>query len=107
GQSVEECDRMLAAAKQADRRLFPVHNRVYDHATEKVKEIVDSGAIGDVFLIQTNGFEGPGTVRVRPWLGTKAGGGGVLLAQSVHAAYMLRWIFGDVAQVGCLFGDRK
>src|SRR5437762_8045306 len=50
------------------------------------------------------GFEGPGTVSVRPWLGTKAGGGGVLLAQSVHAAYMLRWIFGDVAQVGCLFG---
>jgi predicted dehydrogenase len=107
GQSVAECDRILAAARQAGRLVFPVHNRVYDWATERVKEIVDSRQIGDVFLVQTNGYEGPDTVGVRPWLGTKSGGGGVLLAQAVHAAYLLRWLLGDVARVSCLFGDRK
>jgi predicted dehydrogenase len=107
GQSVEECDRILAAAKRNQRKVFPVHNRVYDVSAERIKEILDGGLIGDVFLVQTNGFEGPDTVGVRPWLGTKAGGGGVLLAQAVHPAYMLRWFFGDVAKVACLFGDRK
>jgi predicted dehydrogenase len=107
GQSVGECDRILDAARRARRLVFPVHNRVYDWATERIKEIADAGLIGDVFLVQTNGFEGPDTVGVRPWLGTKSGGGGVLLAQAVHPAYMLRWLFGDVARVGCLFGDRK
>jgi predicted dehydrogenase len=107
GQTVEECDRMLAVARQNGRRLFPVHNRVYDPATEKIKEIIDGGLIGEVYLVQTNGYEGPDTVGVRPWLGTKAGGGGVLLAQAVHPAYMLRWLLGDVAKVACLFGDRK
>ena len=107
GQSLAECDRMLKAARQANRKLLPVHNRVYDRPVERIAEILQSGAIGEVFLAQTNGYEGPNTVGVRPWLGTKRGGGGVLLAQAVHPAYILRWLLGDVAQVSCLFGDRK
>lgn len=107
GQNVNECQAILSAAQAANRRVFPVHNRVYDYATERIREILDAGLIGEVFLAQTNGYEGPDTVGVRPWLGTKAGGGGVLLAQAVHPAYILRWLLGDVAKVGCLFGDLK
>src|SRR5207302_5198094 len=45
-----ECDRMLAAARSADRKLFPVHNRVYGLAVEKIGEIVHQVGIGEVFL---------------------------------------------------------
>src|SRR5919199_5466595 len=38
GQSVAECGRMLAAAERAARKLFPVHNRVYGHAVERMAE---------------------------------------------------------------------
>jgi predicted dehydrogenase len=37
--TVAECDRMLAAAERAGCRLFPVHNRVYDLAIERMHEI--------------------------------------------------------------------
>jgi len=107
GQNVAECDRMLAAAQRAGRKLFPVHNRVYGHAVEKMHEIVAAGQIGQVVLAQTTGFEGPRTVGVRPWLATKRGGGGVLMAQAVHPTYALRWMLGDVARVSCQFGDLK
>jgi len=107
GQSLDECDRMLEAARAADRQLLPVHNRVYDRPVERIAEMLGDGAIGEVFLAQTNGYEGPNTVGARPWLGTKRGGGGVLLAQAVHPAYILRWLLGDVARVSCLFGERK
>jgi predicted dehydrogenase len=107
GVSIAECDRMLSAARANNRRLFPVHNRVYDWPSERIKAVLDDGLIGDVFLAQTNGYEGPGTVGVRPWLGTKQGGGGVLLAQAVHPAYLLCWLLGDVGRVTGLFGDRK
>ena len=40
GQSIGECDRMLAARRAGGRKLFPVHNRVYGHAVEKLHEIV-------------------------------------------------------------------
>ena len=107
GQSVAEMDRMLAAAARAGRKLFPVHNRLYSHAVERLHEVVASGAIGEVILAQTTGFEGPRTVGVRPWLATPRGGGGVLMAQAVHPAYVLRWLLGDVARVSCQFGDLK
>ena len=29
------------------------------------------------------------------------------MTQAVHPMYVLRWLLGDVAQVSCLFGDRK
>jgi UDP-N-acetyl-2-amino-2-deoxyglucuronate dehydrogenase len=105
--TLEECDRMIEAARTAGKRLHPVHNRVYDPGSEAAKQFVESGAIGEVFLAQTVGLEPPQTVGVRPWLGTKAGGGGVLLAQAIHPAYVLRWILGEVAEVACLTSRRK
>jgi predicted dehydrogenase len=103
--TLAECDRMLAAARSTGRRLFPVHNRVYSPAVEKMGEIVQKDGIGEVFLAQTTGFEAPPTVQT--WLATPRGGGGVLMSQAVHPMYVLRWLLGDVAQVSCLFGDRK
>ena len=44
---------------------------------------------------------------VRPWLGTKAGGGGVLLAQAIHPGYVLRWVLGDLAEVTGVTSARK
>jgi predicted dehydrogenase len=107
GQSIEEVNRMLQAATDAGRTMLTVQNRLYSLAVEKLSEIVRSGAIGEVILAQTTGFEGPKTVHVRPWLATKAGGGGVLIAQSVHPAYVLRSLLGDVSRVSCQFGDLK
>jgi predicted dehydrogenase len=107
GQSIGEMDRMLDAAARAGRKLFPVHNRIYQTVADKMHEIVAGGGIGEVVLAQTTGFEGPRTVGVRPWLATPRGGGGVLMAQAVHPAYVLRWLLGDVARVGCQFGGLR
>src|SRR5262245_18315977 len=103
--TIAECDRILATAERAGRKLFPVHNRVCDLAIERMHEIVEAGQIGEVVLAQTTGFEAPPTVQI--WLATPRGGGGVLMSQSVHPMYALRYLLGDVARVSCLFGDRK
>jgi UDP-N-acetyl-2-amino-2-deoxyglucuronate dehydrogenase len=103
--TLAECDRMLATAAEVGRRLFPVHNRVYGIAVERMHEMIRLGHIGDVVLAQTTGFEGPPTVQT--WLATPRGGGGVLMSQAVHPMYALRWLLGDVARVSCVFGDRK
>jgi predicted dehydrogenase len=103
--TLAECERMLAAARSSGRKLFPVHNRVYSQAVEKMGEIVHQDGIGEVFLAQTTGFEAPPTVQT--WLATPRGGGGVLMSQAVHPMYVLRWLLGDVVRVSCLFGDRR
>lgn len=103
--TLPECDRMIAAADRAGRKLLPVHNRVYSLGIEKMHEFLQQDAIGEVFLAQTTGFEAPPTVQT--WLATPRGGGGVLMSQAVHPMYALRWLLGDVARVSCVFGDRK
>jgi len=103
--TLPECDRILAAAARRRRRVFPVHNRVYSPAVEKMAELLGGDGIGEVFLAQTTGFEAPPTVQT--WLATPRGGGGVLMSQAVHPMYVLRWLLGDVGRVSCLFGDRK
>lgn len=105
--SIAECDAMLGAAASAGKRLHPVHNRVYDPATDAARAFIESGAIGPVFLAQTLGLEPPQTVSVRPWLGTKAGGGGVLLAQAIHPGYVLQTVMGDVEEVACFRGGLR
>jgi len=107
GADLPECDRMIAAARRAGRRLFPVQNRIYSPAYEAAHELIQSGALGTVFLAQTTGFEGPNTVFHSPWLADRRGGNGVLMAQAVHPAYSLRWMLGDVAEVTSRFGRRK
>lgn len=105
--TLAECDAILNAAAKVGKRAHPVHNRVYDPGTDVAREFIQSGAIGEVFLAQTVGLEPPQTVSVRPWLGTKAGGGGVLMAQAVHPAYLLRWILGDITEATSISGARK
>jgi predicted dehydrogenase len=105
--SLAECDAMIDAARRAGRKLFVVQNRIYSHAYEQARELIQTGAIGTVFLAQSNGFEGPNTVWRSPWLASGRGGNGVLMAQSVHPTYTLRWFFGDVEQVFCTMGTNK
>jgi predicted dehydrogenase len=82
-----------------------MHNRRFNPASLAVKALLDSGNIGDPVVITAHGIEGPNTVGVRSWLGA-ADQGGVGMAQTVHFAYMMRWLFGRVAEVSC-FTSRK
>jgi UDP-N-acetyl-2-amino-2-deoxyglucuronate dehydrogenase len=105
--TLEEIDHMRSAAMQAGRYLIPCHTRLYESRTEKMSELLGKGAIGDVYMAQSLGLEPPSIVAARPWLGSGQGGGGVLIAQSVHIAYLMRHFAGEVAEVSAFRGGRK
>jgi predicted dehydrogenase len=99
GRTVAECDRMLAAARAAGRRLLPVHNRLYSHAISRVRELVTAGELGAVFLAQSIGVESSTTVDAAAWLRSDISLGGVLIGQATHPLYVLRALLGDAASV--------
>lgn len=103
--SLADCDRMIAASAHAGRHLTVIHNRRFDTAARAMKELIDSGDLGDPYLIETHGIEGPNTVGRGRWLASAAEGG-IAMAQTVHFAYMVRWLLGPVAEVSC-FTSRK
>jgi predicted dehydrogenase len=99
GRTTAECDQMLAAATAAGRLLLPGHNRVFEPAVERMREIIQGGELGRVFLLQSNGLEPPELLDRVPWLRTDLSLGGVFLNQSVHPVYVIRWLLGDVESV--------
>ena len=50
--SYDEAKQLLAASKKYPGKLFCRHNRRFESAFNHVKEIIDSGILGDVFLIK-------------------------------------------------------
>ncbi len=91
---------IIDAARQAGR-LFMVHqNRRWDEDFLAVKEICDTGTIGDVFHLETrvHGSRGiPGD-----WRREKAHGGGMLLDWGVHLIDRLLYLWPEpVKKVYC------
>ncbi len=99
--SAADCDRMIQAARQRGLQLSVMHNRRFSPVSLRCKAMLDAGDLGDPILLTAHGIEGPNTVGVRSWL-AGANEGGVGMAQTVHFAYMVRWLLGPVTDVSCL-----
>lgn len=63
--SVEDCDRMIATAERYGRRICVDHNRLFDPVILKARNLVDSGALGEIVSVEAlqgvNPVEGGGT----------------------------------------------
>ncbi len=104
--SLAEADAMIAAAERHRVALMTCHTVLFEPGAQRVEEVIRSGGIGDVYMAQTIGLEGPSTVSVRPWLANSRGGG-VLMAQAIHQIYFLQHLMGPVATVSAVIGKRK
>jgi predicted dehydrogenase len=58
--TLEECEKMVLAAKKANKYLMIGHNQRLAKSHQYAKELIDSGAIGDVISFKTSfGHSGP------------------------------------------------
>jgi predicted dehydrogenase len=112
GTSLSEFDRIAATARDHDRRLLVVMNHLYNPITARVRELVDEGVLGRVFLSVENAYSDasrnyrdPHAWRTR----VDSAGGGLLIDGGYHMVYrhlyhllgigLPRWVTADVAQV--------
>lgn len=79
--NTREADDMIAAAKDAGKMLTIYQNRRWDGDYLTVKRAIESGALGNVFQIESsvNGWWFPAG-----WRGVKASGGGMLYDWGAH-----------------------
>ena len=80
--SVAEFDSMLKVAKKYPHRLFLRHNRRFEPAFVKVKELIDSGLIGDVQYIKL--YRSVGYCRRNDWMTMPEFYGGLLSNWGPH-----------------------
>jgi predicted dehydrogenase len=95
--TVSEADKMIAACKKAGVILDVLFNRRFSPEARKAREIIDSGAVGEVLrasLVSTmmrsqHYYDSLG------WRGTwNDEGGGVLINQGIHSMDMFQWLAG-------------
>lgn len=101
--TLEECDRMLAAAAEHDVFLGVDHTIRYQREFQKLKERYDSGELGHVPLstitrINDGPFSPPpATERIPEWqLDADHPGSGVVFDLGTHLFDVLEWFFGEM-----------
>lgn len=102
--TLEECDEMIAATKKAGIKFMIAENHRFLPAHQFIKDALERGFIGDVFLGRT--YEGAYAASQffenNDWSFTYTkGGGGVVSDQGVHKFTMLNWFLGEVDSAQC------
>jgi predicted dehydrogenase len=101
--TLEECDEMIAATKKAGIKFMIAENHRFLPAHQFIKDALDRGFIGDVFLGRTyEGAYASSEFFDDCWNFTYTkGGGGVVSDQGVHKFTMLNWFLGEVDSAQC------
>jgi predicted dehydrogenase len=100
--NVWECDRMIEACEKAGVSLTVCHDRRYHDQWRALKEVVDSGALGDIFYWKLDHNQ---NVAVPPghWIRSRdCIGGGAIMSCLTHQIDALRWYGGEVRSVTCM-----
>ncbi|MCC6423733.1 MAG: Gfo/Idh/MocA family oxidoreductase [Phycisphaerales bacterium] len=90
----EKLDAIIAADAKAGGRTFVGFNLRYAPVYEKIHELIQSGAIGDVLTIQADEFYDGGRTYFRRWNRLRSVGGGLWITKSSHDFDLLYWMAG-------------
>ncbi len=100
--NVWECDRMIEACEEAGVSLTVCHDRRYHGEWMALKEIVDSGDLGDIFFWKLDHNQNVVTPE-GSWIRKRDGiGGGAIMSCLTHQIDSLRWYGGEVESVACM-----
>ena len=98
---------IVDTAQQTGRLAFGVMQNRYSPPAAWLKQVVDEGRLGRVFLVQLNCFWNRDARYYQPggWKGTQALDGGTLFTQFSHFVDLLYWVFGDISNIAARFRD--
>jgi predicted dehydrogenase len=105
--STADAETIVRTAQQTGKLAFGVMQNRYSPPAAWLKQIVDEGRLGQVFLVQLNCFWNRDARYYRPgsWKGTQALDGGTLFTQFSHFIDLLYWVFGDITNIAARFRD--
>ena len=102
-----DAETIVHTARQTGKLVFGVMQNRYSPPATWLKQVVDEGRLGQVFLVQLTCFWNRDGRYYQPggWKGTQALDGGTLFTQFSHFVDLLYWVFGDVTNLTARFRD--
>ncbi len=97
--TIEGCDRILSAARRAGRKLYLGHNMRHFSVVQKMKELIDAGAIGTPKTAWCRHFVCyGGDAYFKDWHAERKNTTGLLLQKGAHDIDVLHWLCGGYAR---------
>lgn len=97
--TIEGCDRILRKAKEKGLKLYLGHNMRHMSFVRKLKEVVDSGMIGEVKSVWCRHFVGNGgDWYFKDWHADRSKSTGLLLQKAAHDIDVMHWICGGYTE---------
>ncbi len=93
--TIEGCDRILQTAVEQKRKLYLGHNMRHMRFVQKMKELIDAGAIGEVKAAWCRHFIAyGGDAYFKDWHADRTKSTGLLLQKGAHDLDVLHWLCG-------------
>ena len=94
--TLEGCDRILETARRTGSKLFVGHNMRHFPVVLKMKEVIDSGLIGEIQAGWCRHFVNyGGDAYFRDWHSERRNTTGLLLQKGVHDIDVMHWLMGS------------
>ncbi|MDR2533556.1 MAG: Gfo/Idh/MocA family oxidoreductase [Tannerellaceae bacterium] len=89
------------------RHVFCVMQNRYSPPSVWIKSMVESGRLGDIYMVQLNCYWNRDERYYLPggWHGNAALDGGTLFTQFSHFIDIMYWLFGDITDIAARFAD--
>jgi predicted dehydrogenase len=98
--TASELGPVMAAAAKHGVKVHVGFNHRYHRSLRKAKEIIDSGALGELMFVRARYGHGARLGYEKEWRSNPAlSGGGELIDQGPHLIDLSRWFLGDMTEV--------
>lgn len=103
----KDAEMVLFKSLQKNKHVFAVMQNRYSPPSIWIKELVQSGILGNIYLVQLNCYwnRDERYYIKNSWHGSKALDGGTLFTQFSHFIDIMYWLFGDIVNISAKFND--
>lgn len=100
-------ERVIYKALQVHKHVFAVMQNRYSPPSMWIKEMIESGKLGKIFMVQLNCYWNRDNryYKAGSWHGKKELDGGTLYTQFSHFIDIMYWLFGDIENISTRLND--
>lgn len=102
-----DCEKIIFKSLQVSKQVFCVMQNRYSPPSVWIKDLVDKGKLGEIFMVQVNCYwnRDDRYYKGKTWKGKADIDGGTLYTQFSHFVDVMYWLFGDITDIQSRFKD--
>ena len=103
----QDAEQLIFKGLQKHKQVFCVMQNRYSPPSVWLKELLESGKLGKIFMVQVNCYwnRDERYYKHESWHGKKDLDGGTLFTQFSHFIDLMYWYFGDITNIQAKFAD--